>query len=30
MALAAEGLERVILYVDPPADLEEVSDTIGV
>jgi len=29
-ALEAEGIERVIVYVDPPADLEEVSGRIGV
>ena len=29
-ALEAEGIERVILYVNPPADLEQVSGTIGV
>jgi alkanesulfonate monooxygenase SsuD/methylene tetrahydromethanopterin reductase-like flavin-dependent oxidoreductase (luciferase family) len=29
-ALEAEGIERVILYVNPPADLEKVSGAIGV
>ena len=29
-ALAGAGIEREIVYVDPPTDLEEVSDTIGV
>jgi hypothetical protein len=29
-ALETAGIERVILYVDPPKDLEKVSDTIGV
>jgi alkanesulfonate monooxygenase SsuD/methylene tetrahydromethanopterin reductase-like flavin-dependent oxidoreductase (luciferase family) len=29
-ALEAEGIERVILYVDPPTDFEEVSDIVGV
>jgi alkanesulfonate monooxygenase SsuD/methylene tetrahydromethanopterin reductase-like flavin-dependent oxidoreductase (luciferase family) len=27
-ALAAEGIERVILYVDPPADLEELTNVV--
>jgi alkanesulfonate monooxygenase SsuD/methylene tetrahydromethanopterin reductase-like flavin-dependent oxidoreductase (luciferase family) len=29
-ALESAGIERVILYVDPATDLEQVSDTIGV
>jgi alkanesulfonate monooxygenase SsuD/methylene tetrahydromethanopterin reductase-like flavin-dependent oxidoreductase (luciferase family) len=29
-ALAAAGIQRLILYVDPPSDIEKVSDTIGV
>ena len=29
-ALAAAGIERFILYVDPVTDLEEVSGTLGL
>jgi alkanesulfonate monooxygenase SsuD/methylene tetrahydromethanopterin reductase-like flavin-dependent oxidoreductase (luciferase family) len=29
-AIAAEGIERFILYVDPPSDFEKVSDIIGL
>jgi alkanesulfonate monooxygenase SsuD/methylene tetrahydromethanopterin reductase-like flavin-dependent oxidoreductase (luciferase family) len=29
-ALAAVGIERFILYIDPPSDLDKVSGTIGL